>query len=309
MSYKFDSLIMILNKLDSGEVVTVHSLVNDLEVSERTIYRYIETLRIAGFPINYSRSQERYSFDDGYRLRKPNLTIDEILAFALAKKMLSNSGTGMEQSLGSIENKLSIKETMLPRHIVLKPESPSSQVQSYLGDIHNAIMNFQKIKITYDALHSRQKSVRQVSPHYLFFNDGFWYLRGYCQKDEAFRTFALDRIKSLEVLDEYFIPKQISPEDELSSSFGTWLDGEPEEVVVIFDEEVKSQVLRRKWQQNQKEKELKDSRLEIRFKVKGLGGIKKWIYQWIPHVEIIAPKEFREEMQQELKKAYDRNIQ
>ena len=35
MSYKFDSLIIILNKLDSAESVTVNSLRNDLEVSER----------------------------------------------------------------------------------------------------------------------------------------------------------------------------------------------------------------------------------------------------------------------------------
>lgn len=307
MSYKFDSLIMILNKLDGGEVVTVESLVNDLEMSRRTIYRYIETLRIAGFPINFNRKEERYTFDHGYRLRKPNLTIDEILAFALAKKLLCNLGTGMEQSLSSIEDKLSVKEAKLPRHIVLKPESPSYQVQSYLGQLHNAIMNFQKIRITYAALHSQQESTRSIDPHYLFFNNGFWYLRGYCQTSEAFRTFALDRIKSLEVLDEYFIPKQISPDDELSSSFGTWLDGENEEVVLIFDREVKSQVLRKKWHKNQIEQELQDGRLELRFNVKGLGGMKRWIYQWIPHVEVVAPIDLRKDFLVELKKSIRKN--
>lgn len=307
MSYKFDSLIIILNKLDSGETVTVHSLMNDLEVSERTVHRYINTLRVAGFHIKYSLARESYSFDEGYSLRKPNLTIEETLAFALAKKLLGNLGAGMEQSLNGIEAKLSVKSAKLPPHIVLKPESPSPQVESYLSTLHNAIMNFQKIKISYDSLHSGQKSLRNVNPYYLFFNEGFWYLRGYCHKDEAFRTFGLDRIKSLEVLGEHFLPKSIAPEEELSVSFGTWLDGDTKEVVLIFDEEVKSQVLRRKWQPNQKEKELKDGRLEMRFTVKGLGGIKKWIYQWIPFVEVVAPKELREEFQNELKKACERN--
>lgn len=307
MSYKFDSLIIILNKLDSGEAVTVHSLMDELEVSERTVHRYINTLRVAGFPIIYNWARESYSFDEGYSLRKPNLTIEETLAFALAKKLLGNLGAGMEQSLNSIEAKLSVKSAKLPRHIVLKPESPSPQVESYLGTLHNAIMNFQKIKISYDALHSRQKSLRIVNPHYLFFNDGFWYLRGYCNTDEAFRTFGLDRIRTLEVLKEHFLPKSISPEEELSASFGNWLDGETNEVVLIFDEEIKPQVLRRKWQPNQKEKELKDGRLEMRFTVKGTGGIKKWIYQWIPYVEVIAPKELREEFLQALNKAYERN--
>ena len=31
MSYKFDSLLEILNKLDNGEKITVHSLIDDLE--------------------------------------------------------------------------------------------------------------------------------------------------------------------------------------------------------------------------------------------------------------------------------------
>jgi hypothetical protein len=34
----------------------------------------------------------------------------------------------------------------------------------------------------------------------------------------------------------------------------------------------------------------------MRFTVKGLGGIQKWIYQRIPHVKVIAPKELRKEI-------------
>ncbi len=308
MSYKFDSLIIILNKLDSGETVTVNSLINELEVSQRTVHRYIRTLRVAGFPINYIRAQDSYSFEDGYSLRRTNLATDEILAFALAKKMLHNLGTGIGQSLTSIESKLCVGETQLPRHIILKPEPPSFEMRSYLTDIHNAIMNFQKIKVTYDALHSNKESSRTIMPHYLFFSDDFWYLRGYCEDAEAFRTFALDRMKSLEVLNENFIPKNITPEEELSSSFGAWLDGKTQEIVLIFDEEVKSQVLRRKWQQNQQEKELKDGRLEIKFIVKGLGEIKKWIYQWIPHVEVKKPLALRRSFYSDLKMTLERNV-
>jgi predicted DNA-binding transcriptional regulator YafY len=57
MSYKFDSLISILKKLDKKEKVTVHSLMNDLEVSERTVHRYLQTLQVAGFPISYDRKK------------------------------------------------------------------------------------------------------------------------------------------------------------------------------------------------------------------------------------------------------------
>ncbi len=43
MSYKFDSLMLILNKLDSRDKVTVDSLKEELGVSERTVFRYLTT--------------------------------------------------------------------------------------------------------------------------------------------------------------------------------------------------------------------------------------------------------------------------
>ena len=58
MSFKFDSMMLILNKIDSGENVTIGSLKKDLEVSERTVHRYLETLQLSGYPLYYDRQQE-----------------------------------------------------------------------------------------------------------------------------------------------------------------------------------------------------------------------------------------------------------
>ncbi|MDP1759199.1 MAG: HTH domain-containing protein, partial [Thermodesulfovibrionales bacterium] len=80
MSYKFDSLITILRKLDSRENVTVHYLMNDHEVAERTVYRYIKTLQVAGFPIIFDRKKESYMFSENYKLAKPDLSVEETLA-------------------------------------------------------------------------------------------------------------------------------------------------------------------------------------------------------------------------------------
>lgn len=302
MSYKFDALITILNKLDSGEAVTVSSLMNDIEMSERTIYRYIQTLQVAGFPIVYDKSRGIYAFDSGYSLKKLNLSIDEALAFALAKKLLGNFGTGMEKSLNKIEEKLYEKRSNLPGHIILAPETPAGETDAFLATIHQAITNYKKIEMKYNALHSQEVSQRKVNPYYLFFKEGFWYMRGYCHESQAFRTFALDRIVSLKVLDKHFLPKDISPEEELSDSFGAWIDGELTEVVLIFDPEVKAQVLRKKWHKSQQVRELKDGRIEMKLTVKGLEGIKKWIYQWILNVSVSAPQELVTLIRSELKK-------
>ncbi|MCK5506295.1 MAG: transcriptional regulator [Thermodesulfovibrionia bacterium] len=303
MSYKFDSLMIILNKLDSKEKVTVQSLAEDLEVSDRTVHRYLNTLQIGGFPVHYDRTKESYVFVDGYSLRKPNLSVEETLSFALAKSMMKNFGAGMELGLNRIEKKLSSKASELPDHIILKSHGISHAVQGHLEKIHLAINNYQQIKIEYSKLSSGEITERKVDPYYLFFNDGFWYLRGHCHLSRALRTFALDRMNSLDVLNDHFVPKRLMPEDELSDTFGAWIDGEPTEVVLTFDKDFKHNIMRKKWFQHQRERVLDDGRLELSFDVKGLVGIKKWLYQWMPFVEVVAPKELRDAVRKELNQA------
>jgi predicted DNA-binding transcriptional regulator YafY len=302
MSFKFDSMIEILNKLDRGDNVSVYSLTNDLEISERSVLRYMQTLKTY-FPIYYDKQKGCYRFNDGCGLRKLKFSVEESLAFALAKDALRNFGTGMEESLESLEEKLSLKHSDVPGHIVLKPRKPSSSVKGYLGTIYEAITNFQSIDIVYKALSSKEETRRTVDPYYVFFPNGFWTLRAYCHLRGGMRTFALDRIVSLNVLDDHFHPKNISPEEEIASSFGVWLDGEKVDVVLRFDKTYMPHIQRKKWHQSQKEKKLKDGRLEVSFKVIGLEDIKHWIYRWIPHVEVVSPKELKDTFKKELKQA------
>lgn len=303
MSYKFDSLISILKKLDQREKVTVQSLMNDLEYSERTVYRYIQTLQKAGFPIRYSRETQSYVFFEDFSLGKPNLTVEETLALALSKNLLKSFGETMEKSIDTIQKKLSIKNTAIPKHIVLGLEGVSPSVNAHLETIHRAISEYKRIEIRYKTLYSGEETSRRINPYFLFYFEGFWHLRGYCHLREAFRTFALDQIISSKILNEHFLPKIISPKEELDGSFGTFIDGEPVDVVLRFSPEIKPYILRREWHQSQKTRELENGQLEVTFHVNGIEGIKSWIYRWIPHVQIITPQELRELAKAEIKKA------
>lgn len=302
MSYKFGSLMKILNMLDSGKKVTVHSLMDDLEISERSVHRYLNTLQ-TGFPFYYDRKKGSYCFDEGYSLRKPDISVEESLALALAKKVLKNFGTGVEKGLQGIEEKLSTKKEGVPQHIILKADELSSSVKNHLDMLHQAIVNYKTIELTYKGIYSSRESVRYLDPYYLFFHDDIWYLRGYCHLKNDVRTFALDRIISVRTLNKNFIPKDISPEDDLSGAFGPVVSGKPVEVVLRFDAEIKPFVIRKKWHQSQKVKELKNGSIEVRFRVNGIEGIKTWIYRWLPHVEVVAPKKLKEIIRAELRTA------
>jgi predicted DNA-binding transcriptional regulator YafY len=300
MSYKFDSLMSILNKLDSMEKITVSSLSYELEVSERSIHRYINALLVAGFPIVYDKNKTSYIFAEGFSLKKPDLSIEETLAFALADKFLVKFGPGMEKSLQNIKTKLSSRSARDMKHIILSGESTPSLSNQYLSPIHEAIVNYRRIKISYKSLNADKPKESKVDPYYLFFGEGIWYLRGHYHREKAARTFALDRILSLLVLDEYYVPERVSPEEELSSAFGAFIDGKPVTVVLQFAPASKPFILRKKWHKSQKIVKLGDGRIEMILTVKGLLGIKRWLYQWIPHVKVIAPDELRESFKADL---------
>ena len=188
-------------------------------------------------------------------------------------------------------------------HVVLKAEELPSNVGLRLASINEAIMQFKRVKMVYDALYSGDVTERVVDPYYLFFQDGFWNIRAYCNLRKEFRTFALDRIVSLEVLDNYFVPQSVSLEDDLSGSFAAFVDGEPTDVVLRFDEAIKNEVIRKRWHQSQEQIELDDGRLEIHFHVNGLEGIMPWINRWVPYVEVISPAELRKAVHGHLKEA------
>ncbi len=69
-SNKIDALTIILKRLDNGEKITPEQLGNDFSVSVRTIYRYLNHLQAAGYPIYFDKEERSYRFINNFRLGK-----------------------------------------------------------------------------------------------------------------------------------------------------------------------------------------------------------------------------------------------
>jgi len=72
MTYKYakkiDTLTAILRKLNNRERVTAASLAHEINVTERSIYRYMENLQAAGYPIYFDRDTRTYRFSENFKL-------------------------------------------------------------------------------------------------------------------------------------------------------------------------------------------------------------------------------------------------
>ena len=303
MSYKFDALVSILNWMEMGETVTPHFLRDQLAVSERTAFRYLQTLEGAGFPIYFDKRRGSYRFTDGYSLRKPNLTVAESLALALARVSLKGMNAGLEEELQQVEEKLAGAAYGLPAHIVIAEDEFTADIRENFLALNNAIVSSRTVAFDYRAASTGKETRREVDPCYLYFSDGLWTLRGYCHTRQEMRAFSLDRMTGLTVLDRHFVRTRADQKEEHAGTFGRFVSGAPVEVTLIFSPAALPFLLRRKWHPSQRSRELADGRLEMTFRVNGILGIRPWIYRWLPNVEVVAPLELVELVKQELDEA------
>lgn len=106
-------------------------------------------------------------------------------------RKLADAGAGA----GAIER---LSQTLRAR-----PDVGCAEVYATLAD---AIETARKVFLRYQATGRDAPTPRVVRPHALVNREGAWYLTGYCESAGAERTFRLDRIQEVELLDDRFSP-------------------------------------------------------------------------------------------------------
>ncbi len=95
MSYKYrnkiDALTAILRKLNNMERVTAGSLAEEMHVTERSIYRYLENLQAAGYPIYFDYDTKSYRFSENFKLTKSPAENDLAQALDLNRQVVSSA--------------------------------------------------------------------------------------------------------------------------------------------------------------------------------------------------------------------------
>jgi predicted DNA-binding transcriptional regulator YafY len=303
MSEKFHRVWEILSRLDRKETLTPKSLSEDLNVSERTIFRDFEVIS-SHFPVIFDREAKTYQFMEGYSLQKLKISKDELMTLFLSREIVSKLGAPLTEKLDKIINKIttqtkSEKSTESPPFWVDFPEVNFSKISKVYPQIEKAIKEEKSIWIKYVDL-NQNVTERKIDPYSIIFSDGFCLAIGYCHLRKDIRKFALDFIEEICPLDEPFEkPKDFDLKKYFKSSFKIF-EGEIQKIVLRFEKEVSSLVLRRKWHPSQKIKKQKNGDLIMEFELAGTEEIRPWIYNWIPYCEVIQPISLRNQIREEL---------
>jgi predicted DNA-binding transcriptional regulator YafY len=193
-------------------LITAREIAERFEVTNRTIYRDIQTLRLAGVPIGEEEGKG-YFLVEGYRLPPVMFTKEEARALITTSKILNyhtedSLKKNYESALLKIKAVLSLNdkdklEFLNTRIGFQKPWAPTSL---FLDSIQNSITESEKLRIKYQSREQEQITERIIQPYAVYFSGAVWSTIAFCELRQEMREFRLDRIKDLELQQTHFKP-------------------------------------------------------------------------------------------------------
>jgi predicted DNA-binding transcriptional regulator YafY len=299
-------LLKLLQTLQSGSGQNADGLARACGVSRRTIFRDLESLRLAGVPLEYDPDGQRYSIPSSFFLPPMNLTAAEALSLiALAGEMGRGDRLPFYEAAHSAVLKLesslpvALRDEMrtLARAIKIRPSQVSrlDSKASIYQQLVDAIAARRVVRILYDSFTEWEIITTKLRPYQLLFCRHSWYVIGRSSMHGEVRTFNLSRVMNLEVLDQrYTMPRGFSLERYMGNAWNLIPErGRDFDVVVRFKSLVARNVAEVVWHKTQQMEFLEDGSLDYRVRVSGLNEIVWWILGYGDQAEVLQPAKLR----------------
>lgn len=324
-----DRLMAIVLMLRARRRVTASQLAQMFSVTERTIYRDMQTLAQSQVPIAASPGIEGgYELRGGYYVPPVMFTKDEAIALFLGASFIADrKGTPFRDAVGSALSKL---ESLLPdttRQPALitkdtvewdipdaKTERPSLTQSGHLRLLTEAVQRQQCAFIRYES-ESVQTS-RVVAPYGLVYSEGKWYLIGYCYLRKALRMFRVDRIAEASIDPQSFDkPGDFDITAFTGRQWASSLEAKLRQVAPSVTLRVPPRILEeldRHWLYRYSRREPipdGDDTL-VTIHDDDPVGIVRMVRQWGPDAEVVAPQQVRDQLREEgeqLTRQYERS--
>jgi predicted DNA-binding transcriptional regulator YafY len=299
-----------------GAGVTIDELADLCGVTTRTIRRDLQALEEAGFPLFDDRAG-----DDGrtrwkvsgqaFKGLAAGLTVSELCALYFSRTLLESlSGTPFRGDVESAFEKLSSGLTphmrqfldQLPRVIATKADplrrrtdAGNPRQHEVVARALEATLHTRQARITYHSKSSDRTKVYLVHPYRLAHAQGGLYLLAFVPEYAEVRTFAVERIQEISLLDDRFTPIEELPDAAFPHSLGVH-SGPPERVEIEFQPGVADYVREREWHPSQQLQDVPPGLLVMTLNVCLDRALQSWILSFGPSARVIAPEPLAREI-------------
>ena len=232
----------------------------------RTLRRDIEALQAAGLDVR-SEELERgrvwslsESSSTAYQI---NATATELLALSVGRDLLNPlDGTFIGEGITSFWNRVqeAVPENIWQhyeriRKILFVGGTPTKNYENHRGilkTIERAIIQHRWCRICYSSL-SQDETDRKISPRAMvFYNASLYVIAEEVEQANVVRHWKLDRIRSAEILDEYFKSEEDDYQDYLESGIGIFANDHSNRYEIAISPSAAKWVEEEPWSPHQK---------------------------------------------------------
>ncbi|MNW50151.1 HTH domain protein [compost metagenome] len=210
---KWDNMLSMLWMLRFGRKLTAAQIADNLEISVRTVYRYIDALCASGVPVVAESGHDGgIHILDSFKETPLFFNSVELKALVDAYKFAQGAGypftEELESALKKVENSLHEEQrqdlsAQTSGFDVISPARPPFLIAA-LRDLEQAAKEGRTVRIVYRKANSEREEERDVDPYGLAFDRNEWYAVAFCRRSNAMRTFRVDRIERLEPTEGQF---------------------------------------------------------------------------------------------------------
>jgi predicted DNA-binding transcriptional regulator YafY len=305
-----------------GAGVTIDDLASRCAVTTRTIRRDLQALEEAGFPLydhkEHDDGRTRWTINgQAFKGLAAGLTLSELCALYFSRTLVESlSATPFREEVESAFEKLAGGLTphmrafldQLPRVIAAKPDptrrgaADDRQAQQIIARALEATLHLRQATITYHSKSSERTKRYLVHPYRLAYAQGGLYLLAYVPEYREMRTFAMERVEELSLLEERFTPTEDLPDEAFPHSLGVH-SGPPEHVEIAFDRATAEYVRTRAWHQSQTVRPCADGGAIVALDVCIDRALHGWILSFGPSARVLAPERLARDVADALARA------
>ncbi len=299
--------------------VTLQEMVDETEVSSRTLLRDLSLLKSVGFPLTEQkrdRGKKFWSLADDCGIAQLHFTLEEAAALYLGRQFLEVfAGTffwnGSQQAYRKIRSALSKHVIDYLDKLASSVHLTQTQIVDYssraqlIDDLMVAIEDCKITVLTYQSMQSTEPvTYYDIHPYALVFHKGSLYLIAWSTDHKSIRTFKIDRISDVEVqsgLMKFQVPSDFDTSKFLENSFGIFGDQqEPQTVRVLFSAQVVRLLEEKSFHPSQKLTRQKDGSVIAEYLLSSFEEFSSFILSFGQHAVVLEPAEFVKNIQEEI---------
>ncbi|WP_254511379.1 helix-turn-helix transcriptional regulator [Anatilimnocola floriformis] len=300
-----------MNLIQSRGRWNAKSIAEELNCSERTIYRDLEVLEFSGVPWYFDDEGQCYRVRPDYKFPVLGLTDDELLGQALATAATNSPGLDVNAGAAPTTRKIAAASSTQAKQILADAEALVSVLDLKLVDHsrhHEAIKTVQisllerrQLSGTYDTPYEPRPLKLKLHPFRLTLIKNAWYLVARPHDEVSPRTYRVARFKTLRTLGEAaVVPEDFSLRSYLGNAWGVYRGEVKYDVKLHFPNPTARIVTETTWHHSQKADFQRDGSVILSFLVDGLEEIANWVLSWTGRCRILQPMDLRNRVNAQL---------